>query len=118
MFLRETRQRCVFLSGAQTSCQSRMRDAYSPDHRGGRMREDDKHDPVAHARRKFLRQTAALTGGALAAGGTARAAPLQVEQSGKEPGRVIEETAYGMPSKFEAHVKRRRTDILKNRQNF
>ena len=82
------------------------------------MSNDDGRDLVAKGRRNFLRKTAALTGGALAAGGTARAAPLSVQPSSREPGHVIEETAYGMPSKFEAHVKRRRTDILKNRQNF
>ena len=71
-----------------------------------------------NARRDFLRRTAALTGGALAAGGTARAAPLQVPGTNQEPGRIIEETAYGVPSKYEAHVKRRRSDVLKNRQNL
>jgi sulfane dehydrogenase subunit SoxC len=70
------------------------------------------------SRRSFIRKTAALTGGAFAAAGSARAAPLAVPQSNQEPGRIIEETAYGMPSKFEAHVARRRTDVLVNRQNF
>ena len=82
------------------------------------MAKSEERDPVPNSRRNFLRKTAALTGGALAAGSAARAAPLQVQPAGKEPGRVIEETAYGMPSKFEAHVRRRRTDILKNRQNL
>ena len=68
------------------------------------------------SRRNFLRSTAALTGGALA--GTAGGAPLPVPQTNQEPGRIIEETAYGMPSKYEAHVKRRRTDVFKNRQNL
>src|SRR2546422_10854306 len=71
-----------------------------------------------NARRDFLRRTAALTGGALAAGGTARAAPLAIPATNQEPGRIIDETAYGSPSKFEAHVKRRRTDVLKNSQNL
>ena len=71
---------------------------------------------MASSRRSFLRKTAALTGGALAGGATA--APLSIPQSNQEPGRVIDETAYGMPSKFEAHVKRRRTDVFKNRQNW
>ena len=71
---------------------------------------------MASSRRNFLRNTAALTGGALAGGATA--APLSIPQSNQEPGRVIDETAYGMPSKFEAHVKRRRTDVFKNRQNW
>jgi sulfane dehydrogenase subunit SoxC len=66
-------------------------------------------------RRNFLRNTAALTG-ALAGG--ASAAPLQVPPTNREPGRIIEETAYGVPSKYEEHVKRRRTDVLKNRQNL
>ena len=70
------------------------------------------------SRRNFIRKTAALTGGAFAAAGAARAAPLPVPQANQEPGRIIEETAYGMPSKFEAHVKRRRTDVFKNRQNL
>ena len=71
-----------------------------------------------NARRDFLRRTAALTGGALATSGAARAAPLQVPATNQEPGRVIDETAYGVPSKYEEHVKRRRSDVLKNRQNL
>ena len=73
---------------------------------------------MANSRRDFLRKSAALTGGTLAAASAARAAPLPVPSTNKAPGHAIEETAYGMPSKFEAHVKRRRTDILKNRQNL
>jgi len=73
-------------------------------------------------RRDFFRRTAALTGGAIAgtaaASGTARAAPLAIPPTNQEPGRIIEESAYGVPSKYEAHVKRRRTDVLKNRQNL
>ncbi|EWS61175.1 hypothetical protein Y694_01027 [Methylibium sp. T29-B] len=33
-------------------------------------------------------------------------------------GRALPESEYGMPSKFEAHVKRRRTDVFVNKQNF
>jgi sulfane dehydrogenase subunit SoxC len=73
-------------------------------------------------RRDFLRRSAALTGGAVvanaAAAGSARAAPIPIPQSNQQPGRIIEESAYGMPSKFEAHVQRRRTDVFKNRQNL
>src|SRR5438477_9722739 len=73
-------------------------------------------------RREFFRRTAALTGGAIAGAAagasTARAAPLAVPPSNQEPGRIIEESGYGMPSKFEPHVKRRRSDVLKNRQNL
>src|SRR6185312_3660966 len=67
------------------------------------------------SRRNFIRKTAALTGSAFAAAGAARAAPLPVPSTNREPGRIIDEAAYGMPSKFEGHVKRRRTDVLKNR---
>src|SRR5437868_3697638 len=69
-------------------------------------------------RRDFVRRTAALTGGALATSGAARAAPLAIPPTNQEPGRIIDETAYGSPSKYEAHVKRRRSDVLKNRQNL
>ena len=71
-----------------------------------------------NTRRDFLRRTAALTGGALATTGAARAAPLAIPPSNQEAGRIIDESAYGSPSKFEAHVKRRRSDVLKNRQNL
>jgi len=66
-------------------------------------------------RRSFIRKAAALTGGTFAAAGAARAAPLPVPSTNREPGRIIDEAAYGMPSKFEARVKRRRSDVLKNR---
>jgi len=71
-----------------------------------------------NARRDFLRRTAALTGGALATSGAARAAPLAIPPTNQEPGRIIDEAVYGSPSKYEAHVKRRRSDVLKNRQNL
>jgi sulfane dehydrogenase subunit SoxC len=69
------------------------------------------------SRRNFLR-AAMASGGALAAAGAARAAPLPIAPSSQEPGRTIPEAMYGMPSKFEAHVARRRSDVLKNRQNW
>ncbi len=70
-------------------------------------------------RRNFLRKTAALAGGGtLAAAGAAHAAPVAVAPSNRAMGRPIEEKAYGMPSKFESHVMRRRSDVLKNRQNW
>ena len=50
-------------------------------------------------RRDFSRRTAALTGGALAASGAARGAPLTIPSSNQEPGRIIEESGYGLPSK-------------------
>ncbi len=72
-------------------------------------------------RRSFLRRTAAIAGGAIAAGSAAsaaRGAPLVIPATEQEMGRPIEPAAYGMPSKFEKDVVRRRTDILKNRQNW
>ena len=71
-------------------------------------------------RRNFLRKSVALAGsGSLAVtAGAAVAAPVAVGQSNRELGRPIDERAYGLPSKFEEHVKRNRTDVLKNRQNF
>src|SRR5512145_3129688 len=72
-------------------------------------------------RRAFLRKSAAMAGGALAVGSvasTARGAPLAVPPSGQEMGRPIPPAMYGMPSKYEAHVARRRTDVFVNRQNW
>ncbi|MEO5766154.1 MAG: molybdopterin-dependent oxidoreductase, partial [Casimicrobiaceae bacterium] len=70
-------------------------------------------------RRNFLRKGMAIAGGAAAAGaGLAHAAPLAIPDSNKAFGKPIAETDYGMPSKYEADVKRRRTDVFKNRQNY
>ncbi len=75
--------------------------------------------PQSDDRRRFLRKGMALAGGAAATGaGLAAAAPLAIPESNKGYGKPIAETDYGMPSKFEAGVKRRRTDVFKNRQNF
>src|SRR5207302_3912790 len=74
-------------------------------------------NPLVPGRRNFLCKTAALTGGALTAG-AAGAAPLPVPPSAQELGRPIPEAMYGMPSKYEAHVARWRSDVLKNRQNW
>src|SRR2546423_636755 len=81
----------------------------------------DSDRVLSHERRSFLRNGAALAGATVvsAAGVTAaRTQPLEVPPSGKEMGRIIEPEAYGMPSKFEAQVKRRRSDVLVNRQNW
>lgn len=76
-------------------------------------------DAKGRRRRDFLRQAAALAGGGtLAAAGGAQAAALAVPESNRSVGRPIDAKAYGMPSKFEAHVTRNRTDVFKNRQNF
>ncbi|MBI3370748.1 MAG: sulfite dehydrogenase [Betaproteobacteria bacterium] len=72
---------------------------------------------VLKSRREFLARGMAVAGGA-AATGSALAAPLEIPPAAREMGRPIPEAMYGMPSKFEAHVARRRTDVLKNRQNW
>jgi sulfane dehydrogenase subunit SoxC len=73
-------------------------------------------------RRAFLRTGAAMAGGALAAGAigstAARAAPVAVQESNQAMGRPIPPEMYGVPSKYEAHVARRRTDVFVNKQNF
>src|SRR6266849_7080652 len=103
---------------ARTSRRGGLR-AYSIRHTGGGpMPNKPERDSVVRSRRNFLRRTAVLTGGALAAGGAARAAQLPIPPTNREPGRVIDETAYGMPSKYESHVMRRRTDVVKNWQNL
>jgi sulfane dehydrogenase subunit SoxC len=75
------------------------------------------HDP---SRRAMLGRTAAAAAGGVAAlaGGRAAAAPVPVPESNLALGRALPETEYGMPSRYEAHVRRRRTDVLVNRQNF
>ena len=76
------------------------------------------HDP---GRRALLGRTAAAAALAGAAGmGSSRAAAqaLAVPASNLAMGRPLPAEEYGVPSKFEAHVKRRRTDVLVNRQNY
>ena len=74
------------------------------------------------ARRALLgRSVAAAVGVAGVAGvvpGRSTAAPLAVPPSNLALGRALPASEYGMPSRFEAHVARRRTDVLVNRQNF
>ncbi|OLC00766.1 MAG: sulfite dehydrogenase [Candidatus Rokubacteria bacterium 13_1_40CM_68_15] len=72
-------------------------------------------------RRNFLRRSALIAGTALAGAGLARstsAAPLEVPPTAQQPGRPIPPASYGMPSKFESQVVRRRTDVFVNRQNW
>ena len=77
----------------------------------------DTNSPQSQARRRFLRRGVVLAG-ATAESATgiaaARAQRLEIPQSNLEMGRIIEPTAYGMPSKFEAQVSRRRTDMFFN----
>ena len=69
-------------------------------------------------RRQMLFGAASTAGGMLAGAAAAQAAPLTIQEASKEHGRPIEPTAYGMPSKYEAEVARRRSDVLVNKQNF
>jgi sulfane dehydrogenase subunit SoxC len=76
---------------------------------------------VSDDRRRFLRSGMALAGAAVASAtgaASVRAQRLEVPPGEKEMGRIIEPEGYGMPSKFEAKVKRRRTDVLVNKQNW
>lgn len=83
---------------------------------------DGPPESTRPTRRQVLFGAATAAGGALAAGAvgvsTAKANALAVPESAKAHGRPIEPAAYGMPSKFESHVARRRTDVFVNRQNF
>jgi sulfane dehydrogenase subunit SoxC len=74
------------------------------------------HDPQ---RRTLLRRSAAVVAGGLAgAAGAARAEALDVPPSNRQMGRPMPNNEYGMPSKFESHVRRRRSDVLVNKQNY
>ena len=58
----------------------------------------------------------ALTGAAMTPA-SARA-QLQIPLTAQKLGRPIPSTSYGVPSPFEAHVVRRRTDVFVNRQHW
>ncbi len=75
------------------------------------------HDP---GRRALLVRSAAVAALGMAGleGGRANAAALAVPDSMRAMGRALPENEYGLPSKYEAHVKRRRSDVLVNKQNF
>ena len=71
------------------------------------------------SRRTFLTGAASVAAAATVASvSNAVAAPLQVQPSSKSMGHPTVPRGYGMPSKYEAHVTRNRTDVLVNKQNF
>ncbi len=72
------------------------------------------HDP---GRRSLLGRSAAAAGLTAVAAGSG-AATLPVPASNATLGRAIPESEYGMPSRFESRVKRRRSDVLVNKQNL
>lgn len=78
--------------------------------------------PPAPDRREFLSRGIAVAGTTIAAGAVgvtaAGAAPLPVPDTNRGMGKPIPATEYGIPSKFEKHVVRRRTDVFVNRQNW
>jgi sulfane dehydrogenase subunit SoxC len=80
-------------------------------------RQSITHDPK---RRSMLAGSVGLAGAAGAAvlgAGRAEATALGVPEWTKSMGREIPAAMYGSPSKYEAHVARRRTDVFVNRQN-
>lgn len=71
------------------------------------------------SRRKFLNSAAtAIAAATVASASKTAAAPLEVHPSSQAMGRPTEAQGYGMPSKYEAHVTRNRTDVFVNKQNF
>lgn len=75
--------------------------------------------PATAKRRAFLRNGAAAMGLAAVSGAPpAHAAQLPIPESSRTMGEPIPETGYGLPVEFEAHVKRRRSDVLVNKQNL
>jgi sulfane dehydrogenase subunit SoxC len=71
-------------------------------------------------RRSFLRQTIAVAGSAGTFGVAAKTAladPLPIPPSNQKMGEPLV-AGYGMPSKYEANVIRRRSDVLVNKQKF
>lgn len=74
--------------------------------------------PLSAPRRRFL-GGAALAGIGLGVGAVgARAEPLPIPESNKAMGAPIPPESYGMPIEYEGRVKRRRSDVFKNKQNF
>lgn len=71
------------------------------------------------SRRKFLGGAAsAVAAATVASTPNTMAAQLSVQPSSQSMGRPTVPTGYGMPSKYEAHVTRNRSDVFVNKQNF
>lgn len=94
-------------------------DHRKPTRRGGEDVESGSHNaPGSQARRNFLKGGLVFAGAAAGTSLSAHAAKLDVPESNKEMGREMELKAYGMPSKYEAHVTRNRSDVLVNKQKW
>lgn len=77
------------------------------------------HDaPGSRGRRDFLKGGLVFAGAAAGTSLQVHAATLAVPESNKEMGREMELKSYGMPSKYEAHVTRNRSDVLVNKQKW
>ena len=78
--------------------------------------------PPSPSRRSFLRGSVTMAGMAVASGtagvSAAQAAKLAIPESNLALGEPIPVEDYGMPIEFESHVKRRRSDVYVNRQNY
>ena len=71
------------------------------------------------SRRNFLSSAASAAAAATIASSTsAIGSPLEVQQSSKTMGFTTVPRGYGIPSKYEAHVTRNRSDIFVNKQNY
>lgn len=80
--------------------------------------ESISHNPM---RRALLGRSIAYAGaiGAASVGASAKASEmLPIPASNKTMGRELPPNEYGMPSKYENHVRRQRTDVLVNKQNY
>ena len=70
-------------------------------------------------RRSILPGAASAVAAATVASTTgAVAASLEVQPSSMSMGRTTVPQGYGMPSKYEDHVTRNRTDVYVNKQNY
>ncbi len=74
--------------------------------------------PGSQERRNFLKGGLVFAGAAAGSSLAAHAEKLAVPGSNTEMGREMELKAYGLPSKYEAHVTRNRTDVLVNKQKW
>lgn len=88
----------------------------------GRLIPETTDGPLtSRERRAFLRRSFTLAGAAAVASTSiaqVARANLPIPESNLVPGRPIEPTAYGMPSRYEAHVYRLRTNVFVNKQNL
>lgn len=109
--------RILMIQGKQMKTQEKMREVIKASER-----EIQADSSMTHGRRAFLKKSVALASGAGAMSvGTlalAQNTPLALPASMMTMGKGMEAESYGLPSKYESKVKRRRSDILVNKQNY